>query len=48
MTDRTLGELVEFGGWPVLFMILVSPFGVYKIIELFFGWLYPIENDNGL
>ena len=40
---KTLGELIAFGGWPVVVMIFTYPFGVYKLIELVGDWLYPIE-----
>jgi hypothetical protein len=46
----TIGELVNAGGLPVIILLLVYPFGVFKLMEIVGEWLYPMEfsNDNSV
>lgn len=41
---KTIGQLIEFGGWPVVMLLLTYPLGVYKLMEIVGNWLYPIDD----
>lgn len=37
----TMGELISFGGWPVVLLIIAYPFGIYKIMDIILDYFYP-------